>query len=363
MGRLKDALTGPRRATPSAPSGGRHDGPDDRAFQGAGPRGRPEVIARAVAAELETPWRAASRYHRRAEVVDTVALTETGTVRLRLRVVDGKPFSFDPGQFVGIEADVAGVGLRRSPYCILSPPGDEPVFELLVRVVADGPLSGHLGRLRPGDVVTFRGPTGRSMIPKDLDRDLVLVATGVGIAPYYSLARHLLEAGFDRPLRVFWGLRLADDVCLLDELDALARHHANFSYRISLSRPPAEWSGLRGRVTESMPPLLATLGATQFHLCGNGAMIEVLAMALSDMGVSDEYIYKEPYFDARRRPDPAVLDQVRSRFVARDLFSPFAHQQRELFHLERPLGNADPAAGSDVVRRIPASVLALAGEG
>lgn len=363
MGRFTDALHAARRATPSAHTDIRHEGPGDRAFQGADPRGRPAVIAKAVDAELNTPWRVASRYHRRAEVVDTVALTETGTVRLRLRVVDGEPFSFEPGQFVGVEADVAGVGLRRSPYCILSPPSDEAVFELLVRVVADGPLSGHLGRLGPGDVVAFRGPTGRSMIPKDLDRDLVLVATGVGIAPYYSLARYLLEAGFDRPLRVFWGLRLADDVWLLDELDALARHHANFSYRISLSRPPADWSGLRGRVTESMPPLLATLGATQFHLCGNGAMIEELAMALSDMGVSDEYIYKEPYFNARRHPDPAVLDQIRSRFVARDLFSPFAHQQRELFHLERPLGNADPAAGSDVVRRIPASVLALAGEG
>lgn len=199
------------------------------------------------------------------------------------------------------------------------------------------------------------------MVPRDLD--LVLVATGVGVAPYYSLARHLLDAGFERPLRIFWGLRLVDDICLLDELDALAGAHANFSYRISLSQPPADWSGLRGRVTESMPPVLGALGATQFHLCGNGAMIEELAMALSDMGVSEEYIYQEPYFNIRHRPDPAVVDAIRARFVARDLFSPYAHQQRELFHLERPLGNADPSAESDVVRRIPASVLTLGRDG
>ena len=73
-------------------------------------------------AELETPWRSASRYGRRAEVVDTEVVAPTGTVRLRLRVIDGRPFAFDPGQFIGIEAEVPGVGWRRSPYCILSRP-------------------------------------------------------------------------------------------------------------------------------------------------------------------------------------------------------------------------------------------------
>lgn len=235
----------------------------ERAFQGADPRGRPEHVAAAVRAELEGPWRTASRYDRRAEVVDVRALTPTGTVRLTFRVTDGRPFSFAPGQFVGIEADVAGVGLRRSPYCILSPPTETPEFELLVRVVPDGPLSRHLGSLGPGDVIAFRGPNGRSMVPRAFDRDLVLVATGVGLAPFYSLAHHLLEAGFEREIRLYWGLRLAEDVCLLDELDTLVRRHPNFSYRISLSQPPVGWSGLRGRVTESVPPLLESLGGTQ----------------------------------------------------------------------------------------------------
>ena len=178
------------------------------------------------------------------------------------------------------------------------------------------------------------------MAPAEPAHDLVLVATGVGIAPFYSLARHLLEAGFDRQVRIFWGLRLAEDICLLDEFDALAAAHPNFSYRISLSRPATTWGGLRGRVSESMPPLLDTLGATQFYLCGNGAMIEELTMALSDVGVADKHIYKEPYFDARHRPDQNVVDGIRSRFVATDLFSPYAHQQAGLFDLEHPLASA-----------------------
>ena len=56
-------------------------------------------------------------------------------------------------------------------------------------------------------------------------------------------------------------------------------------------------------------------------------MTEELTMALSDVGVADKHIYKEPYFDARHRPDQNVVHAIRSRFVATDLFSPYGHQQ------------------------------------
>ncbi len=170
----------------------------------------------------EGRWFKASRYRRRAQVSAVTPLTATGTVRLGFRVVDGEPFHFYPGQFVGVEAHFGGLGYRRSPYCILSAPSDEPVFDLLVRVVPQGPLSQHLATLAVGDEVAFRGPTGRSMVPPDDDRALALFATGTGVAPFYSLASHLLAGGYSQPIVLWWGLRLVDDVCLTDELDALA---------------------------------------------------------------------------------------------------------------------------------------------
>lgn len=230
-------------------------------FRGQPARGRPEVLARAAAEAMEGRWSRASRYDRRAQVTDAAAVTPTGTVRLGLQVTDERPFSFEPGNFVGIECHVEGLGYRRSPYCMLSPPSGDGRFELLVRVVPGGPLPRYLAGLRPGDEVAFRGPSGRSMVPKDPDRDLVLVATGVGVGPFYSLAAHLFRRDFDRRIDLFWGLRGAEDVCVTDDLDRLASEHPNFSYRISLSQPPGDWAGLRGRVTESMPPLLDELGA------------------------------------------------------------------------------------------------------
>ena len=271
------------------------------------------------------------RYDRRAVVVRYEPLTPTGTVLIHFRVVDGEPFTFLPGFFIGIQADCGDDGVRRSPYCISSPPNDEGTFRLLVRLVPAGPLSIYLGGLKPGDVICFRGPSGRSMVPKEDDTDLVLLATGVGVGPLLALAQHVLPDGFDRRMRLYWGLRQVDDVCLVGELDELAARYDTFSYDISLSQPPPGWSGLRGRLTESVPPLLEHLGDTHYYLVGNGAMIEELCSVLSDKGVDKTLLHEEAYFNVRHRADEATLAAIRARFTASDLFSPFAHHQAGLF--------------------------------
>lgn len=332
-------------------------------FQGHAPRAgshRAESDAIEALGAAEGRWYDSARYRRRARVTSVTPLTSTGTVRLGFEVVDGAPFHFDPGQFVGIEAPFKGLGYRRSPYCILSPPSDEPVFDLLVRVVPQGPLSQHLAGLHPGDELAFRGPTGRSMVPADDDRALALFATGTGVAPFHSLARHLLTSGYAQPINLWWGLRLADDVCLTGELDALAAAYPNFRYAVTLSQPTPAWSGLRGRVGESVPPLLETLGSTRYYLAGNGAMLEEMAFALSDMGVDQKYIYKEPYFNGTHEADQDVVAAIRERFVATDLFSAHANRRGTAFDLDLDsarsgkAGNGDPLAVSDLFDLMPA---------
>jgi len=270
-----------------------------------------------------------SRLLRRARVTQYEQLTSTGTIRLSFEVIDEHPFDFEPGQFVAIDCDHATLGYRRSPYCIFSPPNAERSFQLLVRTIPEGPVSLFLSRLEPGDVISFRGATGVSMIPREPHTELILLATGVGLGPFNSLIRYLAPNGFKRPLRLFWGLRLPEDICLTEELNELAAAYPNFQYQISLSQPPANWPGLRGRVTESAPPLLETLGNKHFYFCGNGAMIAEMSRVLSDLGVPQTLICEEYYFNFHHQPDEPALHAIRRRFTARDLFSPF--EQIEIF--------------------------------
>jgi len=284
-------------------------------------------------------WQQESRFARRAEVVAVDRLTPTGTVRIAARVTDDRPLHFSPGQFLAIQQEVPGVGLQHSPYCMFLPPAPDRSFEMLVRVFPEGPLSHYLASAPPGTPLWFRGPSGRSMLPKDDDdAELVLLATGVGLSPFHALLLDVLARGDRRRIRLFWGLRLVEDICLTDELDALAAASTNFTYAISLSQPPEGWTGLRGRLTESVPPLLEKLGGTRYYLSGNGAMAEEMEIALSDMGVDRTSIHQERFFNARHRADPAVVEAIVDRFVAHDLFSPHAEQQAPLlFAVERDI--------------------------
>jgi len=278
------------------------------------------------------------RYDHHAEVTAFDTLTSTGTVRISFRAFDADAFKFNPGQFIGIQLEFPGYGWRKTPYCIVSPPETDGTFQLLVRLVPEGPLSIYLGSLSVGDVIAFRGPLGRSMVPKEFDDELVLLATGVGIGPFLSLVPVLADQGFRRPIRLYWGLRLLDDLCLLDVLEGLTKRNPLFSYKVTLSQPPSNWTGLTGRLTEAVPPLLPTLGGIRYLLVGNGAMIEEMSAALSDLGVDRSFIYQEPFFNLRQKPDPDSLAATRSRFVASDLFSPYADQQGGgLLHLDRPI--------------------------
>lgn len=283
-------------------------------------------------------WEQESRFSRRAEVVAVDRLTATGTVRIRARVTDDRPLDFKPGQFLAIQQDVPGVGLQHSPYCMFVPASADRTFEMLVRVFPEGPLSHHLASMEPGAPLAFRGPSGRSMLPRDDESELVLLATGVGVSPFHTLLLDVLGSGDRRRIRLFWGLRLMEDICLTDELDALAAAHANFTYRISLSQPPDDWIGLRGRLTESVPPLLETLGGKRYYLSGNGAMAEEMETALSDVGVDRAFIHQERFFNARHHAEPATVDAIVARFVAHDLFSPHAELQAPLlFAIERDI--------------------------
>jgi len=88
-------------------------------------------------------------------------------------------------------------------------------------------------------------------------------------------------------------------------------------------------------------------------------MVEEMYTALSDLGVAEEFIYREAYFNRGHKPDPATMDALRSRFVADDLFSPFAHQSASLFQVHTtfapaPAGrNVTADAASDLFRRVP----------
>ena len=236
---------------------------------------------------------------------------------LKLQFKPGENLDHEPGSVVGLSIR-HGQGLLRHAYTVSRADPAARTLEFLYRVIPDGRMTPHLAQAGPGAEVLLSGRGGhpiRGEVATDPE-GIVLVSTGTGIGPLYGYSQRALAAGLTLPLRLFAGFREEADACLQDELAALAAAHPNFSWQFSLSRPGPDWKGLRGRVSESMPALLGPVRNLHFHLVGNGTMVVELYHALLAVGLKDERVTSEVYFNYTDEIDGDKVDAIAARFTA-----------------------------------------------
>lgn len=98
-------------------------------------------------------------------------------------------FQFENGEFVTIGLKAEGKLVARA-YSIVST-NDAPQLEFLSIYVPDGPFTSRLVHVREGDSVWINSKTTGSLTLKYLQpgRNLYLLATGTGLAPFICLVR------------------------------------------------------------------------------------------------------------------------------------------------------------------------------
>ena len=214
--------------------------------------------------------------------------------------VPGGGFGFLPGQYVIFQVPPAASGheiIRRS-YSISTPPSDVRHFEICVRSVAGGHGSNWVHRLRPGMKVQFEGPVGDFTL-RETGRDILMVATGTGISPIKSMLLHLLDQRSDRRVRLFFGVRSAQDLFYTDLLRGLEAHYPGFSSTIAMSAPdPAQWAGRPARVTELVRDQITPEQAarTEAYLCGSRAMVDDVRETLLAKGLEPAHVHSENFY-------------------------------------------------------------------
>jgi dihydroorotate dehydrogenase electron transfer subunit len=104
---------------------------------------------------------------------------------------------YDPGQFFHIRCGRGTDPLLRRPFSVYAvdadPDGWVRRLDFLFTVVGHGTRA--LAAHGPGDALNLLGPLGRGFAPPPEPAWHVMVAGGVGIAPFYDLAIHLMARG------------------------------------------------------------------------------------------------------------------------------------------------------------------------
>ncbi len=227
----------------------------------------------------------------------------------RLKVLQAEPFLFLPGQFITFDLPIGEKRRDRwRSYSIANAPDETNVLELCIVRVEGGKASSFLfDRVGPGSVLRFKGPDGRFLLPDPAlptARNLVMVCTGTGIAPFRSMLLHLLRTGSSyRQVHLIFGTRTADGILFRDELEGWAAELPGFRFSVCLSRerPPLPLlsggechpgyvhAAYRDRYAGPQPD-------TTFYLCGWSAMVDQATETLSlGMGYPTNQVRVELY--------------------------------------------------------------------
>jgi CDP-4-dehydro-6-deoxyglucose reductase len=201
-------------------------------------------------------------------------------------------FPFQPGQWVSLSREINGRKITRA-YSIASIP-DGNRFALCLNRVQDGAFSPFLFDLAPRAEVDLKGPYG-SFVLRNPGRDMVMIATGTGVAPMRSMVEQYLRDGGQSAVTLLFGVRYPETVLYRSDFERWQAEHPNFRFHPTLSRPPASWTGWRGHVQQHLEEVLGGRTAVDVYICGLKAMVDDVRERLKAAGFDRKQIIYEKY--------------------------------------------------------------------
>jgi len=219
------------------------------------------------------------------------------TRRFWIEVRDTLTFDFTPGQFVTLDLPIhEKVNKRWRSYSISSWPDNKNIFELVVVLLNGGAGSTYLfNEVNPGNEIQFRGPQGVFVLKEtDLQKDIFLICTGTGVAPFRSMMHHIKNNNIPHQnMYLIFGTRTKKDLLYYEEFCQLQKDLPNFQYLPTLSRE--DWEGRRGYVHPVYEELCANKQPAGFFLCGWKDMIDEAKQRIMALGYERKSIHQELY--------------------------------------------------------------------
>ncbi|TGZ85373.1 ferredoxin reductase-like protein [Ascodesmis nigricans] len=190
------------------------------------------------------------------------------------------------GQHVSLCAHIDGKDVVRS-YTPVSSDNDRGFFSLLIKTYPTGNISRYVANMKIGQTIKVRGPKGQFVYTPNMCRAFGMIAGGTGITPMLQIIRAVCNNPEDKTqIDLIFANVNEEDILLKEDLDELAKEHANFRVHYVLNNPPEGWTGGVGFVTPDMVKQWCPAPApdVKILLCGPPPMVSALKKATSALG-------------------------------------------------------------------------------
>jgi NAD(P)H-flavin reductase len=247
--------------------------------------------------EIRLPMAELSKFP--ATVVE-IDLLNSEIVRLKL-ALDNKP-KYKAGQFINLYKD----DTTSRSYSLASVPEIDDHLQFHIRKLPDGLVSHWIHHeLKIGDNVEISDASGDCFYVPDLpDQNLLLIATGTGLAPLYGIVRDALKQGHTGAIKLYHGSNSAELVYLTEELNSLALKFDNFIYTPCISGKIVPQGFAAGRAQEVAFKENPDLSGWRVFLCGHPDMVSTGKKLAFLAGASSGNIYADPFVIVPRDTSP-----------------------------------------------------------
>jgi ferredoxin-NADP reductase/DMSO/TMAO reductase YedYZ heme-binding membrane subunit len=228
-----------------------------------------------------TPLRQAARHRLRVAAVVPEA---PGVVSIVVQGEHLDELHAEPGQFFRWRFLTPDTWSTAHPFSLSAAPTDDHL-RLTVKTLGGG--SAHLQDVAVGTWVVAEGPYGAMTAARRTQRDVLLIAGGVGITPMRALFETLpLAPGQD--LALLYRARSSEDVVFGHELDHIARTRGA-RLRYLLGKDPDCLSA------PSLLRLVPDLADRDVYLCASPRMADAVRSALHEAGLPGEHLHEERF--------------------------------------------------------------------
>lgn len=140
--------------------------------------------------------------------------------------------------------------------------------------------------------------SGDFTLPKNTKQKLVFIAGGIGITPFRSMLKYLLDINQSRPITLLYSNKTRDEIIYVDVFNQAKKQLGiRTVYTLTdLTKLPPNWQGRIGRIdakmiTEEVPDFMERV----FYLSGPRSMITSYKDTLKRIGIPEKQI-KEDFF-------------------------------------------------------------------
>ena len=213
---------------------------------------------------------------------------------------DGQVIDYVPGQFFRFNfEDKEGTFERSYSLC-----NYQELYSTRLELVISEVDGGRATRLLFADdledmTAQVMGPFGRLILPTQVPKRLILVATSVGLAPFMPILKILESRPCDRVVLLL-GVRNRDEFIYGRILLAYAERYPWFEIRLCLSREKAlqnyEYDGY---VNQQLSDIDLDPVGDHLLLCGNPYMIDEAWSELREKGFNAKQVIREKYVFAK----------------------------------------------------------------